>query len=199
MNWRSFLPAPRKRRAWVSGATVRTCLLAAASPFAGHSELMSLCSSASGQPGGRYVASAGFITMVIQWGLRPKTGRFIVGRRSRSLWIVGRWQTISQDTRGQAWVDNRPFGGVIGERYPPLEARKSQFEHPAGPCSSLRRTALWGTQWGQLDGPRTSGGLASPFEACGSGVHVPIISYSGLRAGRLGSRAFGHARPFGPR
>ena len=120
--------------------------------------------------------------MVIQWGLWPKSGRLIVDRHRGSLWIVGRWQTISQDIRGQAWVDIRTSEGVIGVRYPPLEACKLQFEIPDGNCSSLRRTMLWGTQWGQLDGRRAPG---STLGYCRS------LEIGRSRPYHLATRAFG--------
>ena len=93
-----------------SGAGPRKCLLAALSPDAGRLYRLSLDSRENGQRRGYHAVPADFIKTVFQWGLRPKSGHFIVGRQRRSLWIVGRWQTISQDIRGQAWVDIRTFG-----------------------------------------------------------------------------------------
>ena len=85
-------------------------------------------------------------------GCWPKPG-YSRSRQCRGLWMFGRWLSIYVRHLGASLSRQPPLVGVAGVGYPPLGGRMSQSVGALAAEAALWRTVLWGTQWGQLDGP----------------------------------------------
>jgi hypothetical protein len=102
---------------------------------------------------------------------------------------VDRWPMASTPSRHSGASQGRyPPPGVTGPRYPPPWACMSQSAAASRPGRHLWRTAPWGTQWGQLDGPTPVCPKlqASSVGAAGAGrpkAPLPLATLPGVRAG----------------
>ena len=84
---------------------------------------------------------------------------------------VDGWPTASTISRQSGVIRSLyPLAGVTGGWKPPPERRMSPGARgPCGQPALRRRTVPWGTQWGQLDGPRAPLPPMAPTNRSGPG------------------------------
>ena len=179
-------PAPPSRRTSPRGqAGPWKCLLAALSPDAGRPYRLSRDSRDDGSATGISRGPCRFHrgSDPVEAAAEVRSLRW----RPATTESVDCWPMANDTPRHSgAGLGRYPhFLGVIGVRYPPLAARKSQFETPGGNCSSLRRTAFVRNSVGAIGWSK--GSIRFPRDVLESGdrAFAPLSSsYSGLRADR---------------